>query len=287
MMKRGILKRSVGTNGLPFGCLTPCILSPLMARGKSKPICLNNTTISFRITMASHRLPLRNNMGLQITKVAFLISEIPTPTSSNLLTVIIIIFASLMRSIFLTPLHAPLTKIRLIAPIFLCFYSRSAPLPEDIQTLQSSHYEDYPELDPYQWPAHDKIQRPFYYPIANPRTSNAHITEITPPLSGSDVSISNVQYIAIGMPGFSIYFPFYFGLSHVPAALATGNNKADDISLFWQFRKVQTLVFLSDPDHAIPYDFKERQALVAARYDTLNAHIADIRHCGTNLRPHA
>lgn len=47
-----------------------------------------------------------------------------------------------------------------------------------VQKLLASHYEEYEEFDPYLRPKKDEKQRAYYYPIANPNTSNAHLTLI-------------------------------------------------------------------------------------------------------------
>lgn len=145
----------------------------------------------------------------------------------------------------------------------------------DIKKIQMSHYEDYPEFDPYLWSYQHESTHPFYYPIANPRTSNAHITAVYPPLDNDDVSISNIEYIALGMPGLSVYLPIYFGLEKIPTRLTSATDKADDHTLFWQFRKIQTLAFLHDPDKGISYDFQTRQAYIASQYQQLEKTIQD------------
>lgn len=146
---------------------------------------------------------------------------------------------------------------------------------DDIKTIQSSHYEGFAEYDPYLVSYQDTWRHPFYYPISNPRTSNAHITEISAPLEGLDPAIANVQYIALGMPSINFYLPIYYGINKVPTALRGATNIADDNSLFWQFRKIQTLVFLNDPDKNISYEFAKRQAYVKKTYQNIEKIILE------------
>ena len=146
---------------------------------------------------------------------------------------------------------------------------------DDIKIIQSSHYEGFAEYDPYLISYQDTEERQFYYPIANPRTSNAHITEIATPLEEVDPAIANVQYIALGMPPVTFYLPIYYGISKIPLALRGATNIADDNSLFWQFRKIQTLVFLNDPNKNIPYEFAERQSYVKKAYQTVEKIILE------------
>ncbi|OGV26210.1 MAG: hypothetical protein A3F18_05825 [Legionellales bacterium RIFCSPHIGHO2_12_FULL_37_14] len=144
---------------------------------------------------------------------------------------------------------------------------------EDIKAIQSSHYAEYPQYDPYIWSYKDTDNHPFYYPITVMRTSNAHVTEVREPLDQVDSSISNVQYIALGMPLISVYLPIYYGINKVPTSLTKASNIADDFSLFWQFRKIQTLVFLHDPAKNIPYEFNARLQYVKQKYQTLDNYL--------------
>lgn len=158
--------------------------------------------------------------------------------------------------------------------LFPMFLKPEHPISfEDIQKLQSSHYIEYPFYNPYQWSYRDPIPHPFFYPIANPRTSNAHITEVSEPLPNQDFNLSNLQYIALGMPGLNVYLPIYYGIQKVPTKLVGATHKADDYSLFWQFRKIQTLVFLDDPLNQIYFEFEQRKDYVAAHYRELQSNI--------------
>ena len=61
-------------------------------------------------------------------------------------------------------------------------------------------------------------------------------------------AIGEVTYLAMGMADLSVYFPVYSGVSAYPEHFGMGTDKADDKSLYWKFRKLQTLVIdgLSD-----------------------------------------
>lgn len=144
---------------------------------------------------------------------------------------------------------------------------------EDIKTLQASHYQDFPTFDPYtRSDKNEKIQ-PYYYPIANVRTSNGHITVVGNPLNDHDNSIANLEYIALGMPTVSIYIPMYFGLKTTPSQLTGASSVADNKTLFWEFRKLQTLVFLSSPEKNIPFEFASRINKVKTNYQWLTTEI--------------
>jgi dipeptidase len=206
-----------------------------------------NTTFNFRETFAD--LQRANNRSSNYVRIAYVQHQLNPSTHAFNAAII----NEGTYPMFLQPEH----------PITL----------DEVKSIQSSHYEDYPEFDPYIWSYQEDSDHPFYYPIANPRTSNAHLTEIGEPFENGDVSISNVQYIALGMPGLSFYLPIYYGITRIPTRLAGGTNKADEHSLFWQFRKIQTLVFLHDPVKNIPYEFKEREAYVTQQYQKLQQRI--------------
>lgn len=174
----------------------------------------------------------------------------------------------------LNPSTRPFNQAVLNESVFPMFLEPEHPLTrDDIKKIQMSHYEDVPEFDPYRWSYQTETPHLFYYPIANLRSSHADITEVRAPLSNDDVNISAVEYIALGMPGLSVYLPIYFGLNNVPTRLSSATNKADDHTLFWQFRKIQTLVFLHDPQKGIPYDFANRQHYVLKQYQEVEKYI--------------
>ena len=60
-------------------------------------------------------------------------------------------------------------------------------------------------------------------------------------------AIGEVTYLAMGMADLSVYFPVYSGVSAYPEHFGMGTDKADDKSLYWKFRKLQTLVMTDYP----------------------------------------
>lgn len=149
----------------------------------------------------------------------------------------------------------------------------------DVQRVFASHYEEYSDFDPYQRSDKNEKERPYYYPIANLNTSNAHVTVVDNPLSNEDSNLANLEYIALGMPSISFYIPIYYGITQIPKPLIEGINKADIKSekLFWQFRKLQALVFLNDPEKNIPFNPQERMKLIKESYETLAAEVEQER----------
>lgn len=149
----------------------------------------------------------------------------------------------------------------------------------EVQKLFASHYEEFPEFDPYLRHNKDETKRAFYYPISNVRTSNAHVTVVGAPLAHKNSSIANVEYIALGMPMVSFYLPIYYGISHTPHQLMGSTNQADlgDEKLFWQFRKLQVLVFLSDPIKNIDFEPKKRLSIIQKQFEILALEIEQDR----------
>ncbi|WPL19871.1 Dipeptidase [Thiorhodovibrio winogradskyi] len=97
--------------------------------------------------------------------------------------------------------------------------------------------------DPY---THQNPQEP-WRPISVLRASLSHITQTRSELP---VAIGRVNYIALGMTALSAYVPIYWGLSELPAEYQHASDQADDESLFWRYRKLQTLVFQDYPRFA-------------------------------------
>jgi len=59
-----------------------------------------------------------------------------------------------------------------------------------------------------------------------------------------------VQYIAFGLTALSAYVPFYQGLTDIPKEYRVAAGKADDVSVFWKYRKLQALVMQDYPRFA-------------------------------------
>ena len=149
----------------------------------------------------------------------------------------------------------------------------------EIQEIFASHYEDFEEFDPYQRHNKDESQRVFYNPIANVNTSNAHVTVIDEKLSSEDKEIANLEYIALGMPAVSFYLPIYYGITEIPTALTGLTDQADieNEKLFWQFRKLQALVFLSDAKRDITFNPLEKIKIIQQKYKTLAKEVEHSR----------
>ncbi|WP_045096028.1 C69 family dipeptidase [Legionella fallonii] len=149
----------------------------------------------------------------------------------------------------------------------------------DVQRIFASHFEEYSDFDPYQRYNKNENERPYYRPIASLNTSNAHVTIVDNPLSNGDNSLANLEYIALGMPTVSFYIPIYYGITQIPKPLTEGTNQADiqNEKLFWQFRRLQSLVFLNDPEKNIPFNPQERMKLIQGSYQALATEIEQER----------
>ena len=107
----------------------------------------------------------------------------------------------------------------------------------DVETALRHHYQDTTH-DPY---ANQNPNEP-YRPTSVFRTAESHILQVRPDLP---IAIGEVEYVAWGMPAVSVYIPFYQGMTKVPKGYELGTNKADDESINWKFRKLQTLAMLN------------------------------------------
>ena len=83
-----------------------------------------------------------------------------------------------------------------------------------------------------------------YRPISVFRTYESHVVQVRPNLPQD---IGNVIYLAMGMADLSVYVPYYSGLDQYPAHYGMGTDKADSQSLYWKYRKLQTLVMTDYP----------------------------------------
>ena len=77
--------------------------------------------------------------------------------------------------------------------------------------------------------------------------------------------IGEVAYVGIGMADLSCYVPYYHGLESYPAHYGMGTDKADSQSIYWKYRKLQTLVMT---------DYQKLAPIVQAAYKTFEADTA-------------
>ena len=114
---------------------------------------------------------------------------------------------------------------------------------EDMKTVLRNHYQEgeLSSHDPYTKGL--RGDEPFR-PISVFRTYESHVMQVRPNLPPE---IGNLIYLAMGMADLSVYVPYYSGLDAYPAHYAMGTNKADSKSLYWKYRKLQTLVMTDYP----------------------------------------
>ena len=106
---------------------------------------------------------------------------------------------------------------------------------DDLKALMRNHY-DMSEHDPYQFGLRgDEPWRP----ISVFRTYESHIMQVRPWLPQA---IGCLIHLAFGMADLSVYLPFYQGLEAVPQHYGCGTDHCDRRSVYWKFRRLQTLV---------------------------------------------
>ncbi len=83
--------------------------------------------------------------------------------------------------------------------------------------------------------------------------------------------IGDVIYVAFGMACLSCFMPFYQGLDQVPVAFGEGTDHADDKSIYWKFRKLQTLAMTDFPTLApiVQKKFAEHEAAMSEKQSAM------------------
>ncbi len=105
----------------------------------------------------------------------------------------------------------------------------------DMKTVLRNHY-DGTDHDPYSPELNGNEP---WRPISVFRTYESHVMQVRPWMP---MAIGSVTYVGIGMADLSLYVPYYHGLKAFPANYGMGTDKADSESIYWKYRKLQTLV---------------------------------------------
>ncbi len=113
----------------------------------------------------------------------------------------------------------------------------------DIEAVLSSHYEGT-EHDPYTNGLNNKEP---WRPISVFRTYETHVMQVRPWLPKE---IGEVSYIGLGMGDLTAFVPYYSGLNAYPVNYSIGADKADNQSVYWKYRKLQTLTMTDYPNLA-------------------------------------
>lgn len=108
----------------------------------------------------------------------------------------------------------------------------------ELKDALRSHYEG----TKYDYYNTGNFEDNIYRPISVFRTYESHIMQVRPWLP---IAIGRVVYVAIGMADLSVYLPYYEGLSGYIDGYNIGTNQADDISIYWTYRKLQSLVMVN------------------------------------------
>lgn len=127
-----------------------------------------------------------------------------------------------------------------------------------MKTMLRNHYEGT-DHDPYS-PVLNGNEP--WRPISVFRTYESHVMHVRPWLPKE---IGEVAYVGIGMADLSCYVPYYHGLESYPAHYGMGTDKADSKSIYWKYRKLQTLVMT---------DYQKLAPVVKAAYKTFEADTA-------------
>lgn len=107
---------------------------------------------------------------------------------------------------------------------------------EDLKAAMRAHY-DGTAFDNYA--SKDEDNKNIYRAISVFRTYESHVMQVRPWLPKE---IGRVTYVALGMADLSVYLPYYEGLDSFIKGYSDGSYDADDTSIYWVYRKLQTLV---------------------------------------------
>lgn len=144
----------------------------------------------------------------------------------------------------------------------------------DVEHALRNHY-DGTSHDPYL----NKNPKEIYRPTSVFRTEQSHVLQVKPKWP---IAIGEIEYVAWGMPAISAYIPFYQGMTKVPTNYNLGTDHADNQSVNWRFRKLQTLV-MTDWNQFSPvvkqaYKLFEQQTMINQQKlesEYLNIYIKD------------
>lgn len=137
---------------------------------------------------------------------------------------------------------------------------------EEAKAMLRNHFEGT-EHDPYTNGLND--QEP-WRPISVFRTYEAHVMQVRPELPQE---IGEVTYVGLGMADLTAFVPYYSGLKAYPQHYGIGNNQADSDSIYWKYRKLQTLVMTDYPKLApiVKKAYQEWEAKTALEQKEMEA----------------
>lgn len=130
---------------------------------------------------------------------------------------------------------------------------------DEVKAVLRNHY-DGTEHDPYGKGLNG--QEP-WRPISVFRTYEAHVMQVRPWMPRE---VGEVTYVGLGMADLTAFVPYYSGLEAYPAHYALGSDKADSDSIYWKYRKLQTLVMT---------DYPKLAPMVKQAYQSWEAKIAN------------
>lgn len=110
-----------------------------------------------------------------------------------------------------------------------------------ISSILSNYFQNT-KFDPYTNESPTATARP----ISVYRTTQSHILQLKPNLPQT---ISNIEYLNLGMTALGVYVPFYYG-GAIPHSYQIATGKADSYSAYWRFRKLQELALTNFPKYS-------------------------------------
>lgn len=137
---------------------------------------------------------------------------------------------------------------------------------EEAKAMLRNHFEGT-EHDPY---TNGLNGQGSWRPISVFRTYEAHVMQVRPELPQE---IGEVTYVGLGMADLTAFVPYYSGLKAYPQHYGIGTNQADSDSIYWKYRKLQTLVMTDYPKLApiVKKAYQEWEAKTALEQKEMEA----------------
>ncbi len=138
---------------------------------------------------------------------------------------------------------------------------------EEVKAVLRNHY-DGTEHDPYSKGLNG--QEP-WRPVSVFRTYESHVMQVRPWMPRE---VGEVTYLGLGMADLTAFVPYYSGLEAYPAHYAMGSDKADSDSIYWKYRKLQTLVMTDYPKLApmVKHAYQSWEAKIAKEQKEMEAN---------------
>jgi len=107
---------------------------------------------------------------------------------------------------------------------------------KDIMNVLTSRYEDTPYDYSLKGNEDERV-------IGIDRTMESHIIQLRQDMP---VEVGAIMWLAMANPEYSVYLPFYSGITKTPTSYKLGEDKYDSSSAYWAFKSVSSLAMTDE-----------------------------------------